>query len=76
MHRIHTAHPAPPLPSLAPLCRDNRQAMDAIVEVLLEKESMSGDEFRAILSRYATIPQENVEAVERQKQPDIELQLA
>ena len=26
--------------------------MDKIVEVLLEKETMSGDEFREILSRY------------------------
>lgn len=31
--------------------------MDRIVEVLLEKESLSGDEFRAILSQYATMPQ-------------------
>ncbi len=31
--------------------------MDAIVEVLLEKETMTGDEFRAILSKYATMPQ-------------------
>lgn len=31
--------------------------MDAIVEVLLEKETMTGDEFRAVLSKYATMPQ-------------------
>ncbi|KAI7837879.1 hypothetical protein COHA_008366 [Chlorella ohadii] len=56
--------------------RDNRAAMDRIVEVLLEKESMTGDEFRALLSQFAQIPQENVEAVARQKQPDADLQLA
>ncbi|MCZ9336004.1 hypothetical protein O9Y75_28725, partial [Klebsiella pneumoniae] len=32
--------------------RDNRVAMDKIVEVLLEKETLSGDEFRAILSEF------------------------
>lgn len=55
---------------------ENREGIDRIVEVLLENESMTGDEFRAILSQYATIPQENLDAVARQKQPDIELQLA
>ena len=29
--------------------------MDRIVEVLLEKESMTGDEFRALLSQYAQV---------------------
>ena len=29
--------------------------MDRIVEVLLEQESMTGDEFRAILSQYAQV---------------------
>lgn len=39
--------------------RENRVAMDKIVEVLLEKETLSGDEFRAILSEYTEIPVEN-----------------
>ena len=39
--------------------RSNREAMDKIVEVLLEKETMSGDEFRAILSEFTEIPVEN-----------------
>ena len=30
--------------------------MDKAVEVLLEKETMSGDEFREILGRYVEIP--------------------
>lgn len=29
---------------------DNREAIDKIVEVLMEKETISGDEFRAMLS--------------------------
>ncbi|KAH7442541.1 hypothetical protein KP509_03G093200 [Ceratopteris richardii] len=39
--------------------RNNRVAIDKIVEVLLEKETMSGDEFRAILSEFTEIPAEN-----------------
>ncbi|PSC67652.1 ATP-dependent zinc metalloprotease FTSH chloroplastic [Micractinium conductrix] len=56
--------------------RENREAMDAITEALLEKESLTGDEFRAILSMYATIPQENLDAVAMQKAPAAELSLA
>lgn len=33
-----------------------REAMDKIVEVLLEKETMTGDEFRALLAEYIGIP--------------------
>lgn len=32
------------------MCRENRVAMDKIVDLLLEKESVPGDEFRRILS--------------------------
>ncbi|KAF9621572.1 hypothetical protein IFM89_023146 [Coptis chinensis] len=39
--------------------KNNREAMDKIVDVLLEKETMSGDEFRAILSEFVEIPAEN-----------------
>lgn len=39
--------------------RDNRPAMDKIVEVLLERETMTGDEFRAILSEFTEIPLQN-----------------
>ncbi len=38
----------------------NREAMDAIVEVLIEKETISGDEFRALLAKYTTIPEVNI----------------
>ena len=46
---------------------DNREAMDRIVEALLEKETITGDEFRAMLSEYTTIPAENLEAVAMQR---------
>lgn len=49
---------------------DNREAIDAAVEVLLEKETMTGDEFRSILSKYTAIPQENLDAIARQKAPE------
>ncbi|KAF0904905.1 hypothetical protein E2562_038688 [Oryza meyeriana var. granulata] len=39
--------------------RNNQEAMDNIVEVLLEKETLSGDEFRAILSEFMEIPVKN-----------------
>ncbi|AQK81560.1 Filamentation temperature-sensitive H 2B [Zea mays] len=39
--------------------RNNREAIDKIVEVLIEKETVTGDEFRAILSEFAEIPVEN-----------------
>ncbi|GLJ18647.1 hypothetical protein SUGI_0332520 [Cryptomeria japonica] len=39
--------------------RNNRAAIDKIVEVLLEKETMTGEEFRAILAEYAEIPIQN-----------------
>lgn len=40
--------------------RNNREAMDKIVEVLLEKETLSGDEFRALLSEFTDIPFDNL----------------
>ncbi|KAK2395257.1 FtsH extracellular protease family [Trifolium repens] len=40
--------------------RNNREAIDKIVEVLLEKETITGDEFRALLSEFVEIPPENV----------------
>ncbi|AQL05275.1 Filamentation temperature-sensitive H 2A isoform 1 [Zea mays] len=39
--------------------RNNREAIDKIVEVLIEKETLAGDEFRAILSEFVEIPVEN-----------------
>ncbi len=34
----------------------NREAMDTLVEILIEKETIDGDEFCEILSQYTSIP--------------------
>ncbi|KAE9610609.1 putative ATPase, AAA-type, core, peptidase, FtsH [Lupinus albus] len=39
--------------------RNNREAIDKIVEILVEKETLTGDEFRALLSEFVEIPTEN-----------------
>ena len=39
------------------LMRDNREAIDRLVDLLVEKETMDGDEFRQILSEYVDIPE-------------------
>ena len=41
-------------------CRNNREAIDRVVEMVLEKETVSGDEFRTILQEYTTIPEEHL----------------
>lgn len=43
--------------------RDNREAIDKLVDVLLDKETLTGDEFRAILSEYTDKPLNNDERV-------------
>jgi cell division protease FtsH len=35
----------------------HREAMDRVVEVLIEKESLDGEEFRAIVGEFTTIPE-------------------
>lgn len=45
-----------------------REAIDRIVEDLLEKETLTGDEFRTLLSQYTTIPEENLKAVQEQEE--------
>ncbi|KAL7255483.1 hypothetical protein ACSBR1_009598 [Camellia fascicularis] len=40
--------------------RNNREAMDKLVDVLLEKETLTGNEFRAILTEFTDIPSENM----------------
>ncbi len=41
------------------LVADHREAMDRLVELLIEKETLDGDEFRAILSEFADIPEKD-----------------
>ena len=38
------------------LVAEHRACMDRVVEVLIEKESLNGDEFRAIVSEFTTVP--------------------
>ncbi|KAF8010160.1 hypothetical protein BT93_J0956 [Corymbia citriodora subsp. variegata] len=40
--------------------RNNREAMDKIVDLLLEKETLTGDEFRAILSEFTDVSINNI----------------
>ncbi|KAJ8751529.1 hypothetical protein K2173_016761 [Erythroxylum novogranatense] len=40
--------------------RNNREAIDKLVEVLLEKETLTGDEFRAILSEFTNVSVNNI----------------
>lgn len=53
----HTCSARSPLP---PVFLVRSEAIDAITETLLEKETISGDEFRAMLATYTTIPEENL----------------
>ena len=39
------------------LVRKNREAMDKIVDVLIEKETLDGEEFVNILSKFTKIPE-------------------
>ena len=41
------------------IVKGQREAMDRLVELLIEKETMDGDEFREILSGYTTIPEKD-----------------
>jgi cell division protease FtsH len=36
---------------------ENRQAMDRLVDILIEEETIEGDDFRKILSQYSTLPE-------------------
>ncbi|KAJ9515446.1 hypothetical protein QJQ45_016441 [Haematococcus lacustris] len=50
---------------------EHREAMDRIVEALIEKETLTGDEFRAMLSKYVAIPEENMKAALEQPKPKV-----
>ena len=45
--------------------KNNRQAMDVIVEELMETETMTGERFREILAKFTTIPAEQTAAAQR-----------
>ena len=42
------------------VCRNNREAMDKIVDELLVQETIRGEDFRKTLSKYSNIPEENL----------------
>lgn len=39
------------------LVQEHRQCMDRLVELLIEKETMDGDEFRAVVSEFVAVPE-------------------
>ncbi|MBF2097207.1 MAG: ATP-dependent zinc metalloprotease FtsH2 [Gloeomargaritaceae cyanobacterium C42_A2020_066] len=39
------------------IMRDNREVIDRLVDLLVEKETIDGEEFRQIVSEYAVVPQ-------------------
>tara|TARA_Y100001968_G_scaffold321506_1_gene356052 strand:+ start:50675 stop:52588 length:1914 start_codon:yes stop_codon:yes gene_type:complete len=41
------------------LVKENREAMDKLVEIIIEKETIDGEEFRNILSDYIEIPEKD-----------------
>ncbi|MCP9887305.1 ATP-dependent zinc metalloprotease FtsH [Cyanobium sp. ATX 6A2] len=41
------------------LVAEQRECMDRVVELLIEKETLDGDEFRAIVSEFTTIPEKD-----------------
>ncbi len=43
--------------------RQHRCALDALAQALLEREVLSGEEFRRLLAQHAAIPEENLAAV-------------
>jgi cell division protease FtsH len=43
--------------------KENREAIDEITNLLVEKETLTGAEFRELLSKYTTIPEANLEYV-------------
>ncbi|KAH6796998.1 FTSH protease 6 [Perilla frutescens var. hirtella] len=40
--------------------KNNREAIDKLVDVVMERETLNGEEFRALLSEFTDIPSENV----------------
>ena len=39
------------------LVEENRAAVDRVVDILIEKETLNGDEFREIVAEYTTVPE-------------------
>ena len=41
-------------------CRENREAIDKVVERLIVDETIRGEDFREMLSKYTKIPESNM----------------
>ena len=41
------------------IVKANREAMDKLVEIIIEKETIDGEEFRNILSKYTSVPEKD-----------------
>ena len=39
---------------------DHREVMDRLVELLIERETMDGDEFRVVVSEFTDVPKERI----------------
>jgi cell division protease FtsH len=39
------------------IVRDNREVIDRLVDLLIEKETIGGEEFRQIVAEYTTVPE-------------------
>jgi cell division protease FtsH len=39
------------------IVRENREVMDRLVDLLIEKESIDGEEFRQIVAEYTDVPE-------------------
>lgn len=48
--------------------RENREAIDLITNKLIEKETLTGAEFREMLSQYTTIPEANMESIKAEQE--------
>ncbi len=44
------------------IMRENREVIDRLVDLLIEKETIDGEEFRQIVSEYANVPEKGVYA--------------
>ena len=49
------------------IIRENRVLMDRLVDLLIEKETIEGDEFRRIVSEYAELPEKQKCAINLEK---------
>jgi cell division protease FtsH len=42
------------------IIKDNRVVIDKLVDLLIEKETISGDEFRQIVEEFTDVPEKNI----------------